>query len=197
MKLVSLATLKAYLDIPTDVTANYVATNFDILLNIIIDFVSDRIRLYLNRELELEQYTDYVEAGKRKYYLKAFPIINPSTMTVKVDTNTQTFESDYYIRENLGLLEFTYHTTYSNPKQIEVTYIGGYPTVNGIVAVPDSIQFACLLQCAFVFRRRKEVGTEWTGTPDVNRISTKYGGMDLLQEVKDILYLHRRQPGDL
>jgi len=197
MQLISLETLKAYLEIPTDSTANYVATNFDSLLNSIIDYVSDRIQLYLNRELEVKERTDYFESGRRKYYVQAYPLVNPTTMTVKIGTSEMDYNSDYYVRDKMGLIEFYFKTTYVRPQEIEITYIGGYTTTSGVVDVPDSLKYACLLQCAFVFRKRKDIGNDWTGTPDVNRISTPYSGMDLLKEVKDVLYLHRRQPGDM
>jgi hypothetical protein len=196
MKLVSLTTLQSYLDIPTDTTSNYVNEDFDTLLNYLIEFVSSRIENFLNRNLELTERTEYCESGRRKYYLSSFPIINPSTMTVKVDTSTETFESDYYVREDEGLLEFEYKTTYIRPKEIEVTYRGGYTETDGVLNVPSSLQYACMLQCAFIFRKRKEIGMAWVGTPDVNRISTDYGGMDLLKEVKEILMKYRRIPGD-
>ncbi len=191
--LVSLANVKAYLDIDSSVT------NFDSLINILIQTVSDRIQTFLNRQLTKTQRTQYFDAGKSKYYLAAYPLDTSVTFTVVLDDETQTVNDDYYIWSDEGLVEFDDVTSYIEPKQIYITYTGGYTaseTVVGgkttyVLSVPDATEFACLLQVAYMFRRRADIGLAGVSMPD-GSISKMVSG--LLPEVKEILMMYRKFP---
>lgn len=191
--LVSLSNVKAYLDIDSSVT------NFDSLLNILIQDVSDRIQSFLNRQLTKQQRTQYFDAGQKKYYLTAYPIDITSTITVTLDDVDQTIDSDYYIWEDEGLLEFDATTSYCEPKQIAITYTGGYTASETVVndkttyilSVPDAIEYACMLQVAYMFRRRADIGLTSLSMPD-GSFSKLTGG--LLPEVKEILMMYRKNP---
>jgi len=188
ISLVSKDTVKLFLDIAlTD-------TNYDSLIITLIQLVSDRIQLFLNRELAAIERIDYFEAGRRKYYVSAYPILNPTTLTVALDTNIQTNNEEYFVREDVGLIEFEFKTCYVEPKEIKITYIGGYTETLGVLNVPDALKYACLLQTAFVFRRRKDIGMNSISMPD-GSMATMFSG-DLLPEVKNVLKGFRKSPGD-
>jgi hypothetical protein len=195
MMLVSLTEAKAFLEIAT------ATTDFDSLIGQIIEYVSDRIETFLNRDLTKSYYTSYFDSGRRKYYLNAYPIDATAVITVTVDGTTQTEDDDYYVWDDEGLVEFSWTTTYTDPKQISITWLGGYSVTTISVAsvskdilatIPDSIKFACLLQSAFVFKRRKDIGLTGVSLPD-GSFNTIFSG-DLLPEVKSILNSYRKHP---
>lgn len=194
LMLVSLSDVKAFLDITV--------TDYDSLINTLIINVSDRIQTFLNRKLLKEERTQYFTTGKRKYYVGAYPVDSTVTVTVVVDTSTQTVNDDYYLWADEGLFEFDYTTLFTQPKEMYITYTGGYAgslTMIGskttyVLEVPDAMSYACLLQVAFIFRRRKDIGLTSISMPD-GSVSTLYAG-DLLPEVKNILKMHRKAPMD-
>lgn len=194
LMLVSLSEVKAFLDITV--------TDYDSLINTLIQNVSDRIQTFLNRQLLKEQRTQYFTTGRRKYYVSGYPVDNTATITVVVDTSAQTVNDDYYLWADDGLFEFEYTATLTQPKEMSITYTGGYPgsltMVGGkatyVLSVPDAIGYACLLQVAFIFRRRKDIGLTSISMPD-GSVSTLYAG-DLLPEVKNILKMYRKSPMD-
>ena len=178
MMLVSLTEAKAFLEIAT------ATTDFDSLIGQIIEYVSDRIETFLNRDLTKSYYTSYFDSGRRKYYLNAYPIDATAVITVTVDGTTQTEDDDYYVWDDEGLVEFSWTTTYTDPKQISITWLGGYSVTTISVAsvskdilatIPDSIKFACLLQSAFVFKRRKDIGLTGVSLPD-GSFNTMFSG---------------------
>ncbi len=196
--LVSLATTKAFLDIDS------AKTDYDSLLVTIIKHVSDRIQVFLNRKLNKEERTQYFQAGRTKYFLEAYPVDSTASLTVTLDDTVQTVNDDYWVWPDLGLVEFDYDTSYIEPRQLYITYTGGYlatatsigvgSTETVLLQVPDSIAYACMLQVAFVFRRRKDIGLNSVSMPD-GSINTMYAA-DLLPEVKNILSHYRKIPTD-
>jgi hypothetical protein len=194
LMLVSLSEVKAFLDITV--------TDYDSLINTLIQNVSDRIQTFLNRQLLKEQRTQYFTTGKKKYYVNGYPVDTSTTITVMIDNDIQAINDDYYLWADDGLFEFEYTATLTQPKEMSITYTGGYPgsltMVGGkatyVLSVPDAIGYACLLQVAFIFRRRKDIGLTSISMPD-GSVSTLYAG-DLLPEVKNILKMYRKSPMD-
>jgi len=200
--LTSLATVKAFLEIESD------KTDFDSLLVTTIKFVSDRIQTFLNRKLEKAERTQYFQAGRKTYFLDAYPIDSTASVTVTLDDTVQTTNDDYWVWPDLGTMEFNYAPSYIEPRQLYVTYTGGYAATDTAVGmsgistitetvlleVPDSLAYACMLQSAFVFRRRKDIGISSMSLPD-GSFNTMYAA-DLLPEVKNILRMYRKIPTD-
>jgi hypothetical protein len=192
IQLVSLSNVKAFLEVS--------GTEFDALLNILIGYVSDRIQTFLNRGLQKVERTEYFEAGRRKYYLQGYPVDSTVTITVTLDDNAQTVDSDYFLWGDEGLIELYVKSLYIEPKQLSVTYTGGYNASETVIGnkttycltVPDAIEYATMLQIAFVFKRRRDIGLSSTSMPD-GSIATFYSG-DLLPEVKNILRMYRKAP---
>jgi len=132
----------------------------------------------------------YADAGRSKYYLPAFPIDLSSTLSVVNDSTTQVINSDFYVWEDSGLIEFTQIPSYNRPKQLSFAWTGGYASVD---VLPNDLHLAVILQSSFVFRRRKDIGVSSISLPDGSlSVNTP---TELLPEVKSILKQFRRAPG--
>lgn len=194
--LISVEEAKSFLEIDATVIT------YDSLLGNLIKYISDRFQLYLNRRLKKESRTDYFTAGKRKYYVDAYPMDSTVTPTVLLDNETQVINEDFYVRNDCGLFEFDFKTSYLEPNQIAITWTGGYTATSTVVGgntvsdilldVPDALKYACLLQTAFMFRRRKDVGLTSISMPDGSISSMT--PTELLPEVKKILNHYRKTP---
>lgn len=106
-------------------------------------------------------------------------------------------KAEYYVWEEEGLIEFVTPPSYTLPRQVKIVYTGGYSvdTSTNIVNVPDDMKRACLMQVAFDFRRRKDVGVTSISMPD-GSISIQ-SPSTLLPEVTRILKMYRsRSVGD-
>jgi hypothetical protein len=197
MLLVSLEDVKAFVE-KND-------TSHDYLIGMIIEYVSSRVEAFLNRSLTKEYRTkvfDIVDK-KRRYFLTSYPIDSSANITVTLDENVQTIDSDYYVWFDEGVVEFDFFPTYLEPKQLEITWLGGYDVVTTTIAgtvkniiedIPDAIKFAVLLQSAFVYRNRTNIGVTSVTLPN-GSINGIYFG-DLLPEVKSILHMYRKPAGD-
>lgn len=183
MKLVSLADVKAFLE-KTD-------TEHDQLLTNLIEQVSARIERALNRNLTKAERTEYFDKGESVYLLSAYPVDEAADFTVTLDGQSQTKDEDFYLDPEKGLIEFAYGTGDYKPRALVVTYTGGYAEdVNGVLQVPADLKRACLLQVAFEFRRRKDLGLRTVSMPDGSLSVNEPAA--LLPEVKQILAAHRR-----
>ena len=183
MRLCSVADVKLILD-KND-------SEHDSLLDKMVGFVSSTLEGAMNgRLLRKESRTKYFNPGGRNYLLPAFPVDLTSTLEVLVDEQNQTFSGDnpdVFVYEDTGVIEFPIDMVWSDPKDIKVTWSGGFTegTGTGILAVPDDLEFACILQTSFMFRRRKDLGTSYILMPDgAASIPMKEG---LLPQVQDIV----------
>jgi len=190
MRIVSVDNLKIFLEIT--------GTNHDILLGMVIDYVSAQIQRYLNRTLTYASYSETYNSGRRYYYVKAIPIDTTKTITVTYDGTVQTVDDDYYVWGDSGLIEFDDETIHCDPKEIVIDYYGGYASSGSGTSeeldVAADIQWAAVLQCSYMYRRRKDVGITSMSLPDGS--FAKVGSKGLLQEVIDILRPLRRRPTD-
>lgn len=182
MDLCTAANVKTLLEVTSD--AN------DDILALVIPAVSRKIEDFLNRNLEKTARTKYFDAGKRLYYLSAYPVDTTAALSVTYAGIVQTLDSDYYLWEDEGLIEFYAPTVRTEPKQVLITWTGGYADID---ALPSDIVFAAMLQSAFVYQNRKKVGISSISYPD-GSVSKKMS-LDLLDEVKEMLRNYRRVPG--
>lgn len=184
MKLISLSDLKSWL--------GKADTVHDVELGMLIDQVSARIETALNRSLRKEQRIVFFNAGRRHYWVDAYPIDAAAAITVEVDGSAKTKDSDFYIWEKDGVIEFQTTLSWSKPKQVKITWTGGYVETAGVLAVPDDMKKACLMQCAFEFRRRNDIGLSSINMPD-GSISV-LSPAKLLPEVEAIIANYRKLP---
>jgi hypothetical protein len=193
MRLISLTDVKSFLEITNN--------NHDLLLSKIIERVSKRIESFLNRLLVKQERTVYRNAGKRYYYLPAYPIDESATLTVVCDGVTQTKNTDYFVWSDEGLIEFQKDAipSYQDPKEVVITWTGGYATSGEgdteCLAVPEDIQDAALKQVVYNYRRRKDIGVSSISMPD-GSVTKMPIDASLLPEVKDELIKYRRPGGE-
>jgi hypothetical protein len=165
-------------------------SDHDTLLDLLLTNVSARIEQFLNRKMHKEARTEYFSAGRSIIYLPAYPIDLSAALSVIDSTETLTINDDYYVWEDEGKIEFYSVPLYVEPKQITITWTGGYLTY---ATVPAAIQHAVILQTSLIFKRRQNIGNSGVSLPDgsISMMVTE----SLLPEVKDILKSYRRIPG--
>jgi len=193
MRLISLTDVKEFME-KTD-------TNHDGLLRGIIERVSAAIETHLNRNLLKAARTVRRDAGRRYYYLSAYPIDESATLTVTCDGTAQTKDTNFFVRADDGLIEFQKSAipTYTDPKEVVIVWTGGYAASGEsdteCLAVPDMMKDAALRQSAYNFRRRKDIGISSVSMPD-GSISKNPIDAFLLPEVKTLLVNYRRPAGE-
>lgn len=183
MLLASLTNVKLFLEITH--------TTHDTLLTLLLTQISKRVETFLNRNMEKAERTQYFNAGRKYYFLPAYPIDSEATLTVTDDGTVQTVDDDYFVWHEDGMIEFDTTPTRTDPKQIAITWTGGYADAD---AVPADIQMATIMQVAFIFRRRKDIGLNSISLPD-GSISVN-APTELLPEVKAVLKSYRKTPGE-
>jgi len=193
MRLVSLTDLKAFIE-KTD-------TTHDQLLSGIIERVSFVIETFLNRYLLKAARTISRDAGRRYYYLPAYPIDEAASLTVTCAGAAQTKDTQFFVRANDGLIEFQKSSvpTYTDPKEVVIAWTGGYvasgESDTECLDVPYDLKEAALRQSAYNFRRRRDIGISSVSMPD-GSISKNPIDAFLLPEVKDLLKNYRRPAGE-
>lgn len=182
MRLAPLNNLKIFLGNPK--------AEHDPLLGVLLDSVSVRVERFLNRNLEKAQRTEYFNPGKRRFFLSSFPIDLTAAFTVTVDSAVKTIGTDYWVWSDSGMIEFSTIPASTNPQSISVTYTGGYLAGD----IPDALQLATIMQAAFLFRRRNDLGLSSVSMPD-GSLSVN-NPTKLLPEVVDTLKAYRRTPSE-
>jgi len=184
MKLITVANLKEFLE-KTD-------SDHDSLLEQIIEYVSTDLETAMNRQLEKIERIEYFHGGRKVFALKAPPVDNVNnSFVVTIDGDEQHVNDDYYVHTNSGLVEFIVDTEYTEPKQIAVSYTGGYSGTGNSLAVPNDIKMACCLQSSFLFRRRKDIGINQMSMPDGSIGSFLTGEfLPQVQKIVDRYFLH-------
>lgn len=182
MQLASLAGTKAFLEIEV--------STHDTLLGTLLTQISKRVETFLNRDLEKLARTAYYNAGRKMFFLPAYPIDEALTLTVALDGTTLDKDDDYYVWPDSGCIEFYVTPAYTQPKGIVIAWTGGYADYS---TVPADIQMAVIMQTAFVFRRRRDIGLASISMPD-GSIGVN-APTELLPEVKRVLKSYRRTPG--
>lgn len=253
MKIVSIPMLKDYLE-KTD-------TAQDSLLGMLLDMTSKRIETYLNRQLLKVARTQYFDAGRKLYFLSAYPIDLSAPFVVTYNGATYAKNTDYYVWDNESYVEFAWTPTYFHPRQVSITWTGGYTespisevtgtdrniyrciashiaagdnrpitgpsyescwilagTTGGtwtsgkqycdhsyLSGAPDDLVMAVMMQCAYVFRKRKESGLASLSYPDGSKSwfdsGSSYrpigrGVTSFLPEVEGVLKGYRKMPTD-
>ncbi len=200
MKLITVDGLKAFAEIRD--TSVGTAT----LLDIIVTSVSARIQTYLNRNLTLANYTEHFNAGygRKKFYVSAYPIVidNDRPFILTDNGSQMTLNSDFFLREDEGLIEMNTAPVFIVPNQIKVVYYGGYPIIDdstslndGTLAVPDDIKLAVYMQCSYMYKRRNDLGLTSINIGGGGFSIAKMPAVELLPEVKSILRNFRHVPG--
>jgi hypothetical protein len=184
MNLTTRAVIKEFLEIAE------ATTTFDALIDSLLVMVSKRFETYCNRSFESLSRTQKFNAGRRHYFLPAYPVSESPAPVITYDGDVQVENDDYYVYYSEGWIEFYLEPVRTEPQQVTITWTGGYTVDN----IPQDLQYACMMQVAFVFRRRKDLGVSSVSLPD-GSISIN-SPADLLPEVKHVLKSYRKAPGE-
>jgi hypothetical protein len=177
-------------------------TDQDELLNLILTNVSARIESYLNRGLAKATRVESRNGGRTNYHLFSYPVSASSPLVVSVDGTAKTLDVDYQVFEEEGIISFMNLPAETKFKNVSFSYTGGYDlkttgeTEEEIILVPDDLKHAALLQTAFEFRNRDNIGVQRIDMAGGNRVL--YGELTrLLPGVKQMLARYRRFPEPL
>jgi hypothetical protein len=166
----------------------------DALILKIINWVSSEFEQYLKLPLEQGYRTEYFNCDVRNYLIASYPIDKTATITVTMAGTTLKKNTEFFVWEEEGRIELFMSPYYSYPKDLVITYLGGYTTGgDGTLNVPDDLKYACVLQTSFVYKRRKDIGLSSLSLPD-GAISTM-SPADLLPDVRKILNKYRSNYG--
>jgi hypothetical protein len=175
IELVTYADLKALLGLGDAAITDYPA------LNLLRESVTAAIENYLGRALESAERTVTIytsNVATQMIHLKAVPVTSVSALTVTIGANAEEYGTNDYEITNYGV---KLYGKVSNAK-IEITYTGG------VSEAPDAINRAALLQTAYEYQSKEQIGAE--------SVSTEGGfvsrpALGLLKEVKRMLNSER------
>jgi len=171
IELVSYANLKNLLDLEESAITDYPA------LNVLRDSVTAAFEAYTGRLFESKERTDtlYIDTATQMIKLDAIPISSVGSLTVTISETTETYtEHDDYEITGYGLRLLSSVENCS----IAITYTGGISTV------PDTLARAALLQVAYEFQSKDQIGSESVSTEGGTITRPPLG---LLKEVKRLL----------
>ena len=176
IELVSYADLKSLLGLEDAAITDYPE------LNVLRESVTSAFEAYTGRLFEsiARTKTIYVDAPTQMIRLGAIPVTSVASLVVTVseDDETYTQYDDYEIRSyGLRLLSKVSACT------IAITYTGGILTAPTNL-VPDSLERAALLQTAYEFQAKDQIGSD-SVTTEGGTISRP--ALGLLKEVKRLL----------
>lgn len=183
-------------------------TDNDFLVNRIIAGLEEIFNAYTRRKLLVtaadvtEYYT--AESGEKYLHLRRYPSVSITSIKESFDyefdsTQAQIADTDYRLVRGgkNGILLSLLGDWFAVEDGIQVIYRGGYCSAGvtpnsliGELALPSDIREAAILQASFVFKRKDDIGLTSVSF-DSGSIS-KYGPMELLPMVKQILDKYRR-----
>lgn len=172
IELVSYSDLKNLLALEDAAITDYPA------LNVLRDSVTSAFEVYTGRLFESKARTETIYIGghgTQMLKLDATPISSVGSLTVTISETTETYtdHDDYEITAyGLKLLSSVSDCT------IAITYTGG------ISDVPDSLERAALLQTAYEFQAKDQIGADSVST-EGGTISRP--ALGLLKEVRRLL----------
>lgn len=114
--------------------------------------------------------------------LKRLPVTAVTSVTVD---GVALVSTDYRICGSGILLK---NGGYDTEVKVDVAYTGGYTVTSNVIAVPDDIKHAALLQLQHEYKRRKEPGAN---TVDTNAGTIRENPLEMLKYVKMILDRYR------
>ncbi len=152
--LIQIEDLKQHIDLNTN--------EYDAVLEIYANAISDHIRNYLGRPIEIEEITEYFDGDdiSDQIHLSSFPMVIDETdhlFTFQYSTGSYSdltwndFDADsYQVDDEIGIIYAD--RMYSGRRNIKVTYSAGY------AEVPNPVKLAAMKLVAKVFNSRKSDG---------------------------------------
>lgn len=161
-------------------------TNFDTILEMIIDNVKAAANEYMNISFDpVINYEQYFDGGICDLYLDH---ANISGLVVELDGSplVEGNDQDYVFYSNISLVRSTTGEFINGLKILQATYTGGYDEDN----IPEPIRRRLIKQMEYEFRRRKDPGLSSVTYPDgsVNKFIID----EWLPDVKEVLRRRKR-----
>jgi hypothetical protein len=173
--------LVSYSDLENLLNINNASINDYPALNVLRDSVTAALEAFTGRLFESKARSETLYIGNTStaiIKLDAIPVSSVASLTVTIsdDVETYTLHDDYELM-GYGL------KLYSKIKNavVNITYTGGISTV------PDSLKRAALLQTAYEFQAKDQIGAETVSTEGGTVTRPALG---LLSEVKRLLAPH-------
>lgn len=107
--------------------------------NTFIPYVDAAIKRYVGYDIEQATYTETFDGSEQKdLFLRHIPIASISSLTEDGNTLTQGNEADYVYYNNGRLRRVVVRWSGVKPKNISVTYVGGYASADIPVAIKQT-----------------------------------------------------------
>jgi hypothetical protein len=184
--LVSLANAKAYCNIPT------ATTDWDTVLEMIIDAVSDMVSRYVDWTLAKTTYTNvYFDGnGEADFLLPNRPIVSITSIYEDDTLLVEGDDNDYVYYADEGKLYRIGGSWLKGPKTIKITYAAGYIAIPGqgeTATLPNDLKLAVMMQVAAEWKRHQQGDWGETSRSFPDGSVTKRSEDPLLPQVKAIL----------
>lgn len=163
-------------------------------ITLLLDSLTARFEDYIQRKLAKAGYTETYIGTTRMVPLLALPVDGAQPITVTQEG--EALDSTSYEVRGFGILLKCQECCFEKP--VTVTYTGGFAAsvlASGetVLAVPDSLKRAALIQLTHDLNTFRKPGTE---TIQTDAGTTTNAPMELLDEVKAMLspYIHPIRP---
>ena len=142
MALCSYSDVETFLQLDVDTALQ---TN---LTNSFIPYVDSAIKRFLGYDVEQATYTETFDGEEKKdIFLRHIPIQSITTVTEDASTLTEGNENDFVSYSNGQLRRVAIRWSGIKPKNISVTYVGGYASAD----IPEQIKFTSARATARLF----------------------------------------------
>ena len=159
MALCSVSDVEQFLQIDLNSTVEASVTNT------FIPYVDAAIKRYLGHDVEQATYTETFDGNEQQdIFLRHIPIASITSVTEDGNTLTQGNENDYVYYDNGRLRRVVIRWSGIKPKNISVTYVGGYASNS----IPEQIKFSSARAAARLLMTSLQISAK----SDTGQIST-------------------------
>lgn len=147
-----------------------VTNNFDAEIGSMITDVSHRIQTWIDRDLELQTYTEIHDGGCVRLYPREVPVVSITEIRISLSLDFAGGSiiptMDYaLVNGNWDIAHVSRWPARQNGVQVE--YTSGYLTATDPTSlIPEDLRGACARQCAYEFRYRKFDGLSQADVAD-------------------------------
>jgi hypothetical protein len=192
-KLCYLADLKTFLDMHGTPVMD--TNKYDGMLTLLIQQVSDLINQFCGRTFEYAAQVEYYDGDGRRdfFYVKVPPVDTEVTVQIWDDIDRvyaaadELDSADFVVYPDTGKMVYEDGTFNRGNRNVKISYTGGYKQST----LPDRLKFACMEQCAFVFRNRQRPGIT-AQTDEMGSLTKTIPDFRLMDSVKSALMPYRR-----